>query len=93
MKWERAEAPVLLSRAAATRLLEPWLAGRIVDESVSAARELEQQGLPAVLLVPPALRTLLARFLRRAVPDLKVLSRAEIPDARTVRITAMLGSR
>lgn len=30
VKWERAEAPVLLSRAAATRLLDPWLAGRTI---------------------------------------------------------------
>jgi flagellar biosynthesis protein FlhA len=46
-----------------------------------------------VLLVAPALRTLLMRFLKRAVPQLKVISHAEIPDSRTIRVVAVLGGR
>jgi flagellar biosynthesis protein FlhA len=51
----------------------------------------EQLGQPVVLLVPPVLRNLMARFLRRAAPQLKVLSQAEIPDNRTVKVVTVLG--
>ena len=50
-------------------------------------------GLPAVLLVPASLRMLLSRFLRRAAPQLKVISHAEVPDAKTIKVTAILGGR
>ena len=39
----------------------------------AAAERQESLGLPAVLLVPASLRLLLSRFLRRTVPQLKVL--------------------
>jgi len=45
-----------------------------------------------VLMTPPVLRTLLARFLRRAAPQLKVVSQAEIPDNRVVKVVATLGA-
>ena len=45
-------------------------------------------GLAPVLVVQHPLRVLLARFLRRSLPQLKVLSHAEIPDTRTIRVTA-----
>jgi flagellar biosynthesis protein FlhA len=45
-----------------------------------------------VLLVPAPLRPLLSRFLRRVAPQLKVLSHAEIPDTKTVKVTAVLGA-
>jgi len=41
--------------------------------------------------VPPQLRNLLSRFLRRGTPQLRVLSQAEIPDNRTVRVVGLLG--
>jgi flagellar biosynthesis protein FlhA len=41
--------------------------------------------------VPPVLRNLQGRFLRRAAPQLRVLSQAEIPDNRTVKVVAVLG--
>jgi flagellar biosynthesis protein FlhA len=46
-----------------------------------------------VLLVPAPLRTLLARFLRRALPQLKILSHAEVPDSSNIKVTTILGAR
>jgi flagellar biosynthesis protein FlhA len=73
--------------------IEPGLAERIVNDAAAAAQQAELAGLPPVLLVPAPLRGVLARFLRRAVPELKVLSRAEVPDTRRVMIKSILGAR
>jgi flagellar biosynthesis protein FlhA len=43
--------------------------------------------------VPAPLRTLLARFLRRALPRLKILSHAEVPDSSNIKVTSILGAR
>jgi flagellar biosynthesis protein FlhA len=50
-------------------------------------------GLPTVMLVPTQLRDLLARFLKRAVPNIRVISHDEVPDFKTIRVTAMVGGR
>jgi flagellar biosynthesis protein FlhA len=71
--------------------LEPGLAERLLRQAGQVAQMRDQIGQPAVLLVPPALRGLLSRFLRRAAPHLKVLSQSEIPDNRTVKVVALLG--
>ena len=71
--------------------LEPGLAERLLRHASQLAQAREQLGQPAVLLVPPVLRNLLARFLRRAAPQLKVLSQAEVPDNRMVKVVAVLG--
>ncbi|TWG84107.1 flagellar biosynthesis protein FlhA [Cupriavidus gilardii J11] len=71
--------------------IEPGLADAVLQQAQGAVQRQEQLGLDAVLLVPHALRPLLARFLRRTMPQLKVLSHAEVPDNRNIRITAMIG--
>jgi flagellar biosynthesis protein FlhA len=48
--------------------IEPGLADTCCAKPPVAAQHQEDLGLPAVLLVPPNLRWLLSRFLRRAVP-------------------------
>ncbi len=73
--------------------LEPGLAENLVQQTAKAVQQQEQMGLPAVLLVPAALRPLLSRFLRRVAPQLKVISHAEIPDSKNIRVTAVLGAR
>jgi len=73
--------------------IEPSLADSIVAQAKQAADEQEAVGLPAVLLAPGALRPLLARFLRRVVPSLRVLSHSEVPDSRGIRVTAVIGAR
>jgi len=72
--------------------LEPGLAERLVRETVQAVERQENAGLPAVLLSPPAIRPVLARFLRRSAPGLRVLSHAEVPDGKTIRIVSLIGS-
>jgi flagellar biosynthesis protein FlhA len=71
--------------------LEPGLAERLLRQAGQVAQQREQLGQPAVLLVPAALRGLLSRFLRRAAPQLKVLSQSEVPDNRSVKVVALLG--
>ncbi|MGE5027791.1 MAG: FHIPEP family type III secretion protein, partial [Betaproteobacteria bacterium] len=73
--------------------LEPGLAENLLTQAQAMVQSQEQLGLPAVLLVQAPLRGLMSRFLRRAVPQLKVISHAEVPDSKTIRVTAVLGGR
>jgi flagellar biosynthesis protein FlhA len=73
--------------------IEPGLADTLLRETASAARRQEEIGLPAVLLVPGGLRWLLSHFLRRAVPQLKVLANPEVPDSRTIKVTSIIGGK
>jgi flagellar biosynthesis protein FlhA len=43
--------------------------------------------------VPGQLRWPLSRFLRRAVPRLRVIANAEVPDSRTIKVTAIVGAK
>ena len=40
-----------------------------------------------------ALRAMLARFLRRSLPQLKVLSYAEVPDTRNIKVVNLIGGQ
>jgi len=75
----------------ATPGLEPGLADRLQRRLIDSAQRQEAAGEPAVLLVPPQLRSTLARFMRAAVPNLHVLAWNEIPDNRKVRMVAAVG--
>jgi flagellar biosynthesis protein FlhA len=71
--------------------IEPGLADTIAQQAAHAARQQEQMGFTPVLLVPGPLRALLARFLRRALPQLKVLSHSEVPESKTIKVTSLVG--
>jgi flagellar biosynthesis protein FlhA len=71
--------------------IEPGLADTIAQQAAHSANQQEQMGHTPVLLVPAPLRVLLSRFLRRAVPQLKVLSHAEVPETKTIRVTSLVG--
>ena len=73
--------------------IEPGLADTLLRETANAARQFEELGQPAVLLVPGQLRWLLSRFLRRAVRDLKVISNSEVPDSKIIKVTSIIGAR
>jgi len=73
--------------------IEPGLADTLLREAQTAAQLQEQLGLPTVLLVPGQLRDLLARFLKRALPQLKVISHEEVPGFKAVRVTSMVGGK
>ena len=72
--------------------LEPGLAETMVKDTQRAVQQQLDSDMPAVLLVPPLLRAMLSRFLRRSSPDLKVISHTEVPDGKSIRVTAMVGS-
>ena len=72
--------------------IEPGLADTIAQQAGHAASQQEQMGLTPVLLVPGPLRNMLSRFLRRALPNLKVLSHNEIPETKTIRVTSLVGA-
>ncbi len=76
-----------------TGVIEPELADALLRGAAAAAAHQEQLGLPAVLLVPAPLRLLLSRFLRRANPHLRVLAHTEVPDARAIKFTSVVGSK
>ena len=71
--------------------LEPGLADQLLRGVNQSAENQEQMGMPAVLLVPAPMRSLMARFLRRSIPQLHVLSHAEVPDGRMIRVVATVG--
>jgi len=71
--------------------LEPGLADQLLRSVSQTANNQEQMGMPAVLLVPAPMRALMARFLRRSIPQLHVLSHAEVPDGRMIRVVGTVG--
>jgi flagellar biosynthesis protein FlhA len=73
--------------------LEPGLADTIVAQADIAAKHQQQMGLTPVLLVAAPLRSLLARFLRRSLPHVKVLSQSELPENKTIRVTSLVGAQ
>lgn len=72
--------------------IEPGLVDTLMREASAATVQQERLGLPSVLLVPAELRVLLARFLRRAVSQIKVIAHSEVPDTCTIKVTTLLGS-
>jgi flagellar biosynthesis protein FlhA len=71
--------------------IEPGMAETLSRQAESAAKQQEQMGMTPVLLVPAPLRAALSKFLRRAVPHLRVLSHEELPDSKTIRVTSLIG--
>lgn len=92
-RLERVLMQALLSSGPEGSGIEPGLADTLAIQAGEATRQQEQMGLTPVLLVPAALRALLARFLRRSLPQLKVLSHAELPDSKTIRVTSLVGGQ
>ncbi|WP_283248288.1 flagellar biosynthesis protein FlhA [Luteibacter aegosomatissinici] len=71
--------------------VEPGLADRLQKNVADAARRQEAAGEPAVLLVSPALRPWLSRFVRHVAQNLHVLAYNEVPDNRRVKLVTALG--
>jgi len=71
--------------------MEPGLAETLMQQTEQAAARQEERGVPPVLVVQHELRPLLARFLRRRLPRLVVLSQNEVPDDRSLRVTTLIG--
>ncbi|TXH75577.1 flagellar biosynthesis protein FlhA [Thiobacillus sp.] len=71
--------------------MEPGLADTLLERTQASTQRQEALGHPPVLLTPAVLRPLLARFLRRTVPQLKVLSHAEVPEGKQIKVTSLVG--
>ncbi|MEM5400600.1 MULTISPECIES: flagellar biosynthesis protein FlhA [Paraburkholderia] len=72
--------------------LEPGLAHTLLAQTEQAMGRQQALGLAPVMLVQHALRPMLSRFLRRSLPQLKVLSYAEVPDTRNVKVVNVIGA-
>jgi len=71
--------------------LEPGLAERLHKALLETAQKQELVGQPAVLLVPDAIRVMLARFVRHGIPNLHVLAFSEIPEDKKLKVIATVG--
>ncbi|MFO8155491.1 MAG: FHIPEP family type III secretion protein, partial [Thiohalospira sp.] len=71
--------------------LEPGMAEALHGALAEKTQERELAGDPAVLLVSPQIRSLVARFVRPTIPGLNVLSFNEIPDNKQLRVVATVG--
>ena len=87
---ERLVVQALSSNAGSA--LDPGVADALARGAADTARQQEDLGVPACLLVPDAIRSQVARLLRRAAPRLKVLAHSEIPDTHTIRIGSIIGA-
>ncbi|MCQ9615977.1 flagellar biosynthesis protein FlhA [Paenalcaligenes niemegkensis] len=83
---------VLTQALTTSGALEPGLAETLLSEAQRTTHQQEESGDSPVLVVPPILRASLSRFLRHHIPQLGVLSNQEIPDERTIRVTAVIGN-
>ncbi len=71
--------------------LDPGVAETLSKSAAEIANRQEEKGVPACLLVPDAIRTAMARLLRRSSPRLQVLAHSEIPETHLIRIGPILG--
>jgi flagellar biosynthesis protein FlhA len=73
--------------------IEPGIAENLMKQTEKVLLHQEGLGAPPVLLVNPALRLMLSRYLRRIFPQLAVLSSQEINTQRNVRMTYLIGGK
>jgi flagellar biosynthesis protein FlhA len=71
--------------------LDPNMGELLCEQAADAAREQEEGGLPACLLVPDRIRAPLARLLRRKAPRLHVLGHSEVPRTHSIKINRVIG--
>ena len=83
----------LQSTGESEAVFEPGLAERVHQSLADAVQKQEMSGQPSVLLVSAALRPVLAKFVRRTIPSLHVLSYNELPDNKRIKVVASIGGR
>ena len=69
-------------------IIEPKLAEGLFKALAENTQEVENQGLPAVLVVSPGIRPWLSKIIRHRLADLTVLSYSEIPEDQSVKVVA-----
>ncbi len=71
--------------------LEPGLAERLHQGLADCVQRQEALGEPAVLLVPGAVRALIAKLVRHSVPQLVVLAYHEVPEDKRLKLIGNVG--
>ncbi|MFZ5655832.1 MAG: flagellar biosynthesis protein FlhA [Pseudomonadota bacterium] len=71
--------------------MEPGLAERLHQNLSECVTRQESKGEPAVLLVPTAIRSSIARLVRHSVPQLAVLAYGEVPEDKRLRLVGSIG--
>ena len=69
-------------------VIEPQLAEGLFKALAENTQQVENQGLPAVLVVSPGIRPWLSKIIRHRITDLTVLSYSEIPEDQSVKVVA-----
>ena len=69
-------------------IIEPKLAEGLFKALAENTQEVENQGMPAVLVVSPGIRPWLSKIIRHRLADLTVLSYSEIPEDQSVKVVA-----
>ncbi len=69
-------------------IIEPKLAEGLFKALAENTQQVENQGLPAVLVVSPGIRPWLSKIIRHRLSDLTVLSYSEIPEDQAVKVVA-----
>ena len=72
--------------------IEPGLAERMHQSIAEWVERQQGQGQTPVLLVPQAIRSSLARFLRYAAPGLNVLAYNEVPQGKQLKLVGSVGA-
>ncbi len=73
--------------------IEPGLAEQMQKSIQDSSRQLETEGQPAILLVSPAIRAWISRFVRHTNSSISVLAYNEIPEDRNIKVVATVGQQ
>jgi flagellar biosynthesis protein FlhA len=87
---ERLLMQALANPSPQSQALDPGVADILTQKAAEVAMKQEEVGIPACLLVPDAIRSAIARLVRRGAPRLQVLAHSEIPESHTIRIGPIL---
>lgn len=72
-------------------IVEPSLLQKIQNALAQFTQSQEDQGEPSILLVPPLLRSSVAKLVKYAVSGISVLSYSEIPSNKQVQVVSQIG--
>lgn len=73
-------------------VLEPGLAEGMVAALNNFISTLQAKSEAAIMLVQPAIRGALSKYLRYSLPDLQILSYNEIPDEYQIQVSRVIGA-
>lgn len=71
--------------------MEPGLAEQMMKQINDSLQQMENQGLPPVLLVNSSVRHWMAKLIRPNLPALNVLAYEELPGNKRIKIVATIG--